>query len=209
MDRCVEREVENIDGASTRARLHDRNSLDLGVDQGVGVAAHDHVDFAGELARQINDFTTAVGRGRALARRTCVSDDDDEVGTAFSEDGRNAVDDRRGIVEAKSDDVAGARRRRRRDGRNANDADLRSPAGDDGVVRNPAHVATVDVANVGAEDPELRLSHSRAERIDPPIELVVAERRRGVTHSVVVLDHWTPERQVRGGSALEQISGIE
>src|SRR5205814_10387789 len=121
----------------------------------------------------------------------------------------NAVDDRRGLVEAKPDDIAGARRRRRRDGRNADDPDLRSPAGDDGVVRNPANVATVDIVNVGPQDPELRLSHSRAQRIDPPIELVVAERRRRVTHSVVVLYHWTPERQVRGGSALEQISGIE
>src|SRR5207302_11305937 len=127
----------------------------------------------------------------ALARRSCVGDDDDEVRAAFSEHGRNAVDDWRRIVEAKPDDIAGARSRGCGDGRDPDNSDFGTAALHDRIVWNPAHVSAVGVADIGAEYSELRLSHSSTQCIDSPIEFVVAECRRGVANFVVVVNDWT------------------
>src|ERR1700674_4510121 len=147
----TDREIEDVDRASARARLHDRNSLDLRVDECVSMSAHDGVNLRRELSREIDDFSAAFGRSIAAAASSGVSDHYHEVGATFSERGTNAVHDWRRIVEAQSDDVGGARCRRSRDGGYADDSYSRGAALHHRVIADPPDVAAVGVSNVGAE----------------------------------------------------------
>src|SRR5713101_2771194 len=208
---CIpaDREIEDVNGASARARLHDRNSRDLGVDERVSVPAHDSVNLRRELSGEVYDFSAAFRSSVPAAARSSVSDDDHEVGAALPERRSNAVNDWRRIVKPQSHDVGGARRRRSRDGGYADDSYSSGAALHDRVIANPPDVAAVGVSNVGAEDSELRLPHAGAEGVDSPVELVVAEGGRGVAHSIVVLHDGAAEGKVGGEGALEEVAGVE
>ena len=193
VDGGVQRNVEHVDRPSARARLHNWNPFDFGIYQSVGVSAYYRVDFRRQLSREVDDLAATLRR--AIPPATCagVGNHDHEIGALFSECGPDTVDDWGGIVEAESDDIGGTRSRRCRHRRQTDDADLRPTARHDRVVRNPFYVAAVGVADVGAEDTEFRLPHPGTERIDTPIEFVIAERRSSVSHPVVIVDHWSAE----------------
>ena len=209
VDGCIERNVEHIDGASARARLNDWNPLYLGVDQRVGVAAHDHIDFGRQVLGKVDDLAPTSRGAIASAVGTGVSNHHDEIRTSFPERGTDAVDDWRWIVKAETDDISSARGRRGGNGRQTNNSDLCAPTRNDGVVWNPFDVPPIGVADVGPEDSELCLPHPRPQRIHAPVELVISQRCSGVAHSIVVVDDRPAKRKVRGRGSLEHVAGIE
>src|ERR1700681_444733 len=143
----------------------------------MGVTAYDRVDFRSEFSSEVDDLSAARSGSIPPAARAGVSDDHDEVGAALSERRSDAVDNRSGIVEAKAYDVRRASRRRSVDRRHSNDSDFRPAASNDGVIRDPFYISPIGVADVRAEDSELRLTHSGAQRVDSPIKLVIPQSR--------------------------------
>jgi len=117
VDRCIEHHVEDVDGASARARLNDGNALYLGVYQRVGVTAHDHINLGRQFLGKVDDLartsrgaiTSAVGAG--------VSNHYDEIRASLPERGSDAVHDWCRIVKTKTDDISSARGRWRGNGR--------------------------------------------------------------------------------------------
>src|SRR5439155_22910222 len=81
-------------------------------------------------------------------------------------------------------------------------------ADDECIVANPRHVATILVANVGAEEGIVRVTHTGAKRVLPPIELVVAECTRGVADLVEDAGDRTTECEVGGERPLELVASF-
>src|SRR3954470_22688447 len=173
------------------------------------MAAYDHVDLALQITGKVHDLAGTLGCAIPAALGTRMGDHDDEVCATPSKRGSNAVDDRGGIIEAQTRDIARSRGRRCGDGRNPDDADLRPTACDNGVVPNPLNVTPVRVTDVRAENGVPGLSHSGAQGVNAPIELVVAECGSSVAHSIVVVDDGAAEVEIRGGCPLKHVSAVE
>src|SRR3982751_2160810 len=173
------------------------------------MAADDHVDLALQITGKVHDLAGTLGGAIPAALGTRMRDHDDEVCVTPSQRGSNAVDDRRGIIEAQTRDVARSRGRWCGDGRNPDDADLRPTACDNGVVPNPLNVTPVRVTDVRAENGVPGLSHSGAQGVNAPIELVVAECGSSVAHSIVVVDNGAAEVEIRGGRPLKHVSAVQ
>src|SRR3954469_1243114 len=173
------------------------------------MAADDHVDLALQITGKVHDLAGTLGCAIPAALGTRMGDHDDEVCATPSKRGSNAVDDRGGIIEAQTRDIARSRGRRCGDGRNPDDADLRPTACDNGVVPNPLDVTPVRVTDVRAENGVPGLSHSGAQGVNAPIELVVAQRGGGVPHSIVVVNDGAAKVEIRSRRALEHVAAVE
>src|SRR5690348_10667282 len=103
------------------------------------VAAHDRVDVLGEALSQIDDLTGASGLPAAVAEGSRMRDDEDDLGAIATQLLRQAVDDRRGVVEAQPGNVRCPCRRRRLPRRESDDANLHGATLDDGIASNPRH----------------------------------------------------------------------
>lgn len=138
------------------------------------MAADDRVDLLDDGVGQVDNLAVAAVEAPAVAEGTGVGDDDHHVGPAGAQRPRAFVHHARRVGKAQPHDVGRLGRGRRLHRRHADDADLHALHVDERVVANPWDVAAGAVGHVGTEDGVRRLAHAGLERIDPPVELVIA-----------------------------------
>ena len=206
--RTVQGNIDHIDGRTVRIRLYDRYAVDHRVDERVRVAGDDGVDVLLERTHHVEDLAVARSGSVGVAESTGVGEDDDGVRAAAAKVGREAVDDRRGVVEAEPGDDAGLGRGLGGSRDDADDADRERAARDDRVVADPRNVASVGEAHVGGEDVVVLVAHPRAERVGPPIELVVAQRRGGIPQTIVDPGYWAAVGEIRRQRPLELVAAV-
>ena len=234
--RAIDHQVDAAEGVPVGERLDDGDARDAVGDAFVGVAGDDGVDggaAGGELARDLEDLAVGLAGLEVLGGVEPFADaarvrGGDHHRRAAPVQVRGGGGQRRGQgVHRQPGEVDGQRGARRAGGEDADDPELDPGDLDEDVGNDVGPVrwrAARRLDQVRVEEWELRLLRARAK--GPPrilarllggrrgadraeVELVVAERRRGITEDVVRAHDRRPLAGVRGERPLKHVARIE
>jgi hypothetical protein len=173
------------------------------------VPGDDGVDRLLQRPNHVEDLAAAIRRSLLIAKPAHMRDDDHGVRAAAAEVRREAVDDRRRIVEAQALDYTCLGGRLGGSSEKANHADPERAPRDQRIVANPRDVAAVLESNVRSKHAVALVAHSGAERVLSPVELVVAQCRGGVAEVIENLRDGPSERQVRRQRPLKLVATVD
>ena len=148
-------------------------------------------------------------RGSAVAERPLVRHDDHEVGRG-PRARQHATDGGRAVAEREPPHVPRGRVRRRGPQREADRGDLQAPALDQGPGRGPVGPGCASrVGDVGGEKAVLRPRHPGPQRVDRPVELVVADCGPVDAERIHRCDGREAEAEVREERPLHFVAAVQ
>ena len=203
----IDHQIADPDGLAARAGDQRRNAAHLAVHPRVAVAAEPcvHARHAAGEPREIARHHA----GRVLGARN-VSTGQHHVGAAAAQRVGEGRGGGRVVAEAQCRDVA-----RQGDGGSsrvgeAEHPDPHSAPHHQRVAPGPARPASGrGLGDVRAERGEAHGVDAPHERVDRPVELVIADRHRGVTEPIHLLDYRPPVGEIRDHRALEDVAAVE
>src|SRR4029079_10706611 len=89
------------------------------------------------------------------------------------------------------------------------DSDVSLSAHDDCIVPNPRGIPAVGKPDVRTKESVVRITDPGPQGVDSPVELVIPNRGRRKTHSIVVVHDRSAEREIGHGRSLELVSPVE